>query len=193
MIKLTKNQENTLIAIGLIIFGLLLIIFPYGSLSIILRVIGAVILAFKVVKIVTVVRAYSRTPAYTVILVNEILIALLALILLINPAATIKVITLIIGVYLLITSFMRIWTYSRIKKTATVWFAITLDILTMIAGFWLLFHPASLAELVGIFLGIAALIKGLSMLFGSGLTARSAKNPKDDYITAKFRDKSDEK
>lgn len=192
MLKLTKNQENTVIAIALIAFGLAMIIFPYGALAWILRGIGAVILIFKAIRIVTIIRAYSRGPQFTAILVNEIIAAVLALILLINPSGAVNVITLIIGVYLLITSLIRLWQLSHLPKRGAVIAAIALDVLTVLAGFWLIFHPASLAELIGIFLGIAILFKGAAMLIGL-LAQPRPRDPKDDYITADFKDKSNEK
>ena len=193
MFRSNTNKENLITAIALCIFGISLIVFPVGALSVILRVIGAVILIAKAVKIINIVRSYTRSPEYTVILINEILIAVFALVLIINPASTINVITLIIGVYLLASSAMRIYTYAKMPKSAPVWVAIVFDGLSALAGLWLIFHPASLAQLVGVFIGAASLIKGVAMLVGLlSAKKKSASNNSRDYISTDFKDKSDE-
>ena len=189
----SKNKENLITAIALCIFGIALIVFPIGALSVILRVIGAVILIAKSVKIVSIVKTYTRSPEYTVILINEILIAVFALILIINPASTVNVITLIIGIYLLISSAMRIYTYAKkMPKGSVAPPVIVFDVLSALAGLWLIFHPASLAQLVGVFIGAASLIKGVALLVGL-LSARkkSSGGAPRDYISTDFKDKSD--
>ena len=62
MFRSNTNKENLITAIALCIFGIALIVFPIGALSVILRVIGAVILIAKSVEIVSIVKTYTRSP-----------------------------------------------------------------------------------------------------------------------------------
>ncbi len=191
MLKFSKKTENIITAAALAVFGLALIIAPASIAALILRIIGALVILLEAVRIVALVRYYTRSPEFTAVLLNEILIAVIGLILVINPMATIRVLTRVLGVYLMITSLMRIWAFSKMPKNTQIWVSIVLDILTVIAGFWLLIQPSALAELIGVFLGVAVLIKAFSILI-STLTDKS-RDPKDNYITTEFKDKSDEK
>ncbi len=190
MHKLSKKAQNVITSVLLIVFGLALIVAPTDIFSILLRIIGGLVILVEAFRIINLVRFYSKNSQFTVILINEILIAVLGLIILINPTATIWILTRVLGVYLMATSLLRIVIYAKAPKDASVWVAIVLDALTTLAGFWLIVQPSSLSNLLGLFLGIAILVKAIAML--ADTVSEKSTDKKDDYIEAEFKDKSDE-
>ncbi len=186
-----KKLQNIITSIAMIILGFALIAAPERLFALFLRIICAVVILIEVVRIVNLVRFYKKSPEFTVVLINEILIAAVALIVLINPTATIRILTKVLGVYLMITSCIRIYAYSKLPKVSAVWVSIIFDAITAVAGFWLLIQPASLSELLGIFLGIAVIVKAVGLLISA--VSENPSSKKDGYIEAEFKDKSDEK
>ena len=197
MTKKPKLNADIVSAIALTVAGVLFAVFPASALSVTLRIAGAFLCAVQGYKLYQLFKNYERTVAFPLLVLSEGLVLLCGIILLINPGSAVRIVCAALGAWLAVSSVFSLFAYSKIKKTSKIWFYIAIEILELLIGIWLIFFPSSLASLIGRFLGIALIIKGVSMLTAtrtkSRRSGRQSKNEKQDYISTDFKDKSDER
>ena len=157
---LSEKWQKIIKAISFLLIGLAFIFVPGTALSVTLRIIGALVLVYEALEIYEIVRANKNSPALALFLVNEIFVAILALMLLINPTGAVKLLSLIVAIYFIV--FGAIGLYRSIDSRDTK--AIVLNSVTGGIGLLLLVLPYLFADVVTIILGIALIVKGVNLL-----------------------------
>ena len=192
-----KLREPLIAGIATIIAGLVFIIFTEGVLAWTLRIIGALLLIVEVVRLVELWKL-SRVGAHVMAAVlSEAMVALLALVLVVAPVGALHALSIGIGIYMAVSAAMSLYRASqyRGKRRAGFWVSTAMAILMAIAGIWLVVYPASLYGAAGIFIGVALIVKGISIIIDGALDkGDKEKNEKssDYYSDDDFVDKSHE-
>ena len=197
-----KLREPLWAGIITVAAGVALAFFPLELLSWVLRAIGLLLLAIEIFRVVDLFRLTARDTVFFTSLISEIAVGLLALILLITPLNALRTLAFTVGIYLAATSALAIYRAYRVGGRGAAFISSTaLSIVTAIAGVWLIIYPSTLYNFIGIFLGIALIIKG-ALLIIEGTTADGAKrkskghdkrkNNDRDYYSDDFVDKSHE-
>ena len=174
--------------------GLAIALFPLEILSWVLRIVGALLLVLQIFRIVETVRLAVRDGAFVLSLISDGAVALLGFILLVSPLNALQTLATLIGVYLAVTSGIAIYRAARLGGRGAAFIVSTvLSILTAVVGVWLVIYPASLYGFIGIFIGIALIIKGLLLIVEGIVTGDGPKkNNGGDYYSDDFVDKSHE-
>lgn len=197
MKKLQKLNDDLLWSIILIVAGACFIFFPSSALALALRITGAIICAFRIYKICVLLARYERTRAIVFLILNDVLLLICGLMLLVNPTGAIRIVCLVIGVWLIISSGTNLFLLSQLKKSRRIWCKITLYIIEILIGFILVLYPSPLAKLIGAILGIGLLMRGITQLLDKKTKLRPKRKSnqssgKEDYITTDFTDKTNE-
>jgi len=192
MRKQWKERLREPLVLGIItaVAGVAFIVSPMSVLSWILRIVGALLLLLEIFRISDIVRAIKRDAVFVVALFSEIMITLLALVLLFTPISALRFLSTAIGLYLAVTSAMAIYAVARERVRFGV--GTVISIITAVLGLWLVIYPVSLSDIIGIFIGVALIIKGC-ILIVEGLPKEREKKKNDrDYYSDDFVDKSHE-
>ena len=175
----SEKWQRLIKAISLILIGLAFIFVPGKALSIMLRIIGGLLLAYEAIEIYEIYRAYKDSPMFAVIVINEALMTLLSLMLLINPTGAVMTLSLVVGIYFLVTGAVGLYRSAILRDTESI----VLNSVSLIVGFLLLTLPYLLADLITIILGAALVIKGVDILlpFINNKGNKNNKNDNDNY------------
>ena len=157
---LSEKWQKVIKALTFLLIGLAFIFVPGTALSVTLRIIGALVLIYEAIEIYEIVKANKNSPALALFLVNEIFVAILALMLLINPLGAVRVLALIVAIYFIV--FGAIGLYRAIGSGDTK--AIVLNAVTGGIGLLLLILPYLFTDIITIILGIALIVKGVNLL-----------------------------
>ena len=157
---LNEKWQKIIKAASFLLIGLAFIFVPGTALGVTLRIIGALLLIYEAVEIYEIFKANKTSPMLAVFLINEIFLAILALMLLINPLGAVRALALIVGIYFLI--FGAIGLYRAISAGNTK--AIVTNSISAFVGFMLLVLPYIFQSVITIILGVALIVKGVNLL-----------------------------
>ena len=158
-VKISNNDDisKTLI---LALIGLVLLLLPETLNNIIGFVVGGCLLIFGIIGIIK----YIKTKEYkfTSSLVSGILYSALGIVVFINPASVISLVTICLGVYLVINGILKTVFSFNLKRITTRWIgALVMGILTVILGLLLVINPfgsaVAITKLAGGFLVVVAI------------------------------------
>ena len=186
----TKNRSTLITAILLFVSGITLAVTPLAALSIVLRIVGALILLWEGFDIYCQAKLFGGDKLATLLFIfNDAFIIICALILLISPVGAIKALSFIIGLYLLITAGMSL--FGKFSENSKMQFGETaILIVSIIVGFWLVLNPINATRITAICVGVALVLKGISEFWtylGEAETRDS-----EDYVTEDFVDTTDD-
>ena len=192
MRKQWKERLREPLVLGIItaVAGVAFIVSPMSVLSWILRIVGALLLLLEIFRISDIVRAIKRDAVFVAALFSEIMITLLASVLLFTPISALRFLSTAIGLYLAVTSAMAIYAVARERVRFGI--GTVISIITAVLGLWLVIYPASLSDIIGIFIGVALIIKGCILIVEGLPKAREKKKSDRDYYSDDFVDKSHE-
>ena len=187
-----KEKTRSLItALIMIAASIAFIASPVSAMAIVLRIVGALILiweGFLVIRTLKILGA--RVDVLVHILLSNAFLIICALLLLVNPAGVMKILSLGIGLYLVITAGITL--FSQFSSHIRPSFSATLvTVVSLILGVWLIISPFDITRLTSIFVGVAVLLKGLGLLLET-LEDDGGNDDDDDFITDDFVDKSHE-
>ncbi|MEO5876473.1 MAG: HdeD family acid-resistance protein [Streptosporangiaceae bacterium] len=167
-----------------IAFGILAVAWPGVTLVALAILFGAYALVNGVIEAVAAFRAHGRHR--TPLIVEAVLSIGLGLITLFWPGITIIAMTILIGIWAVVTGVAQIIAAVRLRQELTgEWLLILSGALSVVFGVILLFWPGTGAAAVAWILGIYAMIFGFALVFASlklrrlGEAARTAEGPRE--------------
>ena len=186
-----KEKTRSLItALVLIGAAIAFIASPVSSMAIVLRIVGALILAWEGFLVIRTLKILgARADVLIHILLSNAFLIICALLLLVNPESVMKILSLGIGLYLVITAGVTL--FGQFSSHIRPSFSATLvTVVSLLLGVWLIVSPFDITRLTSIFVGVAVLLKGLGLLLET-LEDDDDGNG-DDFVTDDFVDKSNE-
>lgn len=186
--NVTLTLTPLLLATFLAAAGIALIAVPMNIISILLRVIGALILLGELVRLYPIIRAGSSTGLF-IFALSEFFAVTAAIILLINPIGAIRTVCFIFGLYLIVGSLVELRRMARYNARFVSYIAPSL---TLITGLVLIFFPAGVTELTLTVIGISMLIKAADISIAELQRKKSGKSSDSDgtYVVTDFKDVS---
>ena len=157
---LSEKWQKLIKAVSFLVLGLVFIFVPGTALAITLRIIGGLLLIYEAIEIYEICRAYRRSSALALILINEVFLVILALMLLINPIGAIRTLSLIVGIYFLVFGAVGLYRSIGARNTR----GIVINSVSALVGFLLLLLPYLFQSVITLILGIALVIKGVNLL-----------------------------
>ena len=155
-----NNNDDLSKTLILALIGLVLLLLPETLNNIIGFVVGGCLLIFGIIGIIK----YIKTKEYkfTSSLVSGILYSALGIVVFINPASVISLVTICLGVYLVINGILKTVFSFNLKRITTRWIgALVMGILTVILGLLLVINPfgsaVAITKLAGAFLVVVAI------------------------------------
>ena len=155
-----NNNDDLSKTLILALIGLVLLLLPETLNNIIGFVVGGCLLIFGIIGIIK----YIKTKEYkfTSSLVSGILYSALGIVVFINPASVISLVTICLGVYLVINGILKTVFSFNLKRITTRWVgALVMGILTIILGLLLVINPfgsaVAITKLAGGFLVVVAI------------------------------------
>lgn len=154
--KNTKNKQNNNVTLTIILglVGLILILIPDAFNKIIGYLVGIVLLVVGLIGIYKYMKNRDEDNALN--LVTGILYAVLGVIIMAYPHSVINLASKCLGVYLVISSILKLQTAFNLKATNSKWIGtLVVGILVLVLGALLIFNPFSgvtVTKLAGAFL-----------------------------------------
>lgn len=149
-----KGFNNIIYLIMMVIIGLILLLLPETSNKLIGYIIGIFILLLAVIAMIKYIK---EIPANSMFLVKSLLYFIIAILILIYPLLIMKCVTLILGIYFIIHSALKIQKALLLKKMLTNAWQVPFisGIIIMIFGLILIINPFSgliITKIAGAFL-----------------------------------------
>ena len=157
---LSEKAQRIVKASSFLLIGLVFILVPSTALAVTLRIIGALLLIYQILEIYDILRANRHSMMLAAVITNEVFLAVLAFMLLINPLGAVKTLALIVGIYFLILGAIGLYRAIDARDTK----AIVLNSISALVGLLLLVLPYVFQSIITIILGIALIIKGVNLL-----------------------------
>ena len=166
LIKKAKHAYIT-ISVIMLVLGLVLLIWPKMSLSVLCYLIGAMLIIGGVVKLVGYFSKDLYRLAFQFDLAFGILSILLGVVFIINPEHIISILPIVMGIFILVEGVLRVQTAMDAKTfgLSTWWMMILLAIATSACGLLLIFKPFESAIAMMMLLGVTLLIDGVQNLW----------------------------
>ena len=166
LIKKAKHAYIT-ISVIMLVLGLVLLIWPKMSLSVLCYLIGAMLIIGGVVKLVGYFSKDLYRLAFQFDLAFGILSILLGVVFIIHPEHIISILPIVMGIFILVEGVLRIQTAMDAKTfgLSTWWMMILLAIATSACGLLLIFKPFESAIAMMMLLGVTLLIDGVQNLW----------------------------
>lgn len=153
--------ENFLIAAAIFIIGLMFVIFPERSASVVCYIVGAVLCVVAVMNIVIYFVAGVRRGSNE--LITGICFLAGALVLFIKPLMIAEIITVIFGIALIAGGAMRLQLFFGLSGTGekSRWAILAFAILSLVLGAIMAFDPFSSHTYLMIYAGISLMVYGV--------------------------------
>ena len=173
--------NSTFNTITLLILGLLLLIFPIESLSIGGYVIASVLLLAGLGYIIKIILNKGIDTTGDIInIVISVAFIILSISIFIDPTWIIRMINIIVGLLLMITSLMNLINILKYTKdrTASWWMYFSLILLVFFLGVVVIINPLFLANVI-------VRLEGISLIVGSIITLLLTKKVEHDLLPVK--------
>lgn len=188
-IRTAKIGYITIAAI-ICLFGILLLLFPDFSVSMMGILIGIFMVLFGIVKLVGYFSRDLYRLAFQYDLASGILLSILGIVVWSRPGGTINMICVILGLCIMADGLFKIQIAMDAKRfgLGTWWLILALAILTGIVGIVLLLHPAESVRILTMLLGISLIAEGVLNL-GVAITAvKIVRHQQPDVIDAEYKE-----
>ena len=164
----TKTAKiGYLVMSGLLcLLGLILMIYPEMSITVFYYALGAILLAYGIVKIIGYFSKDLYRLAFQFDLAFGVLLVTVGLILLFHPAKVISLIHIILGIVIFSDSLFKIQIVIDSKRfgVSTWWLIAAFAVLTGIFGLLVMLNPFESASVIMILLGAALFLEGILSL-----------------------------
>lgn len=174
------------------LFGLVLIIFPQQTSSVMCYIFGGLLLLLGIVLIVKFFSVRSTSSLFSVTLVAGLILSAIGIFLLAYQNIVISMIPFVFGIFIAVDGLINIQrSIILCKHSFKAWyFALALSILSVVLGIVLIFNPFDAAIVMIRFIGISFVFNGLLDLWS---TISFSKNVKfvlpDDFVIGENNDK----
>jgi uncharacterized membrane protein HdeD (DUF308 family) len=158
-----NSSANSII---LLLFGLLLLIFPIESLNIGGYVIASVLLLFGLGYIIRIIMNKGiDTNGDIINIVFSVAFIILSISIFIDPTWIIRMINVVVGILLIVTSIMNLLNIMKFTKDRTTswWIYFSLIVLVFLLGILVIINPLFLAKVI-------VRLEGISLIIGSIIT-----------------------
>jgi len=168
--------------------GLLLILKPDLSMALTGAFIGAVMIAFGVIKLVGYFSKDLYRLAFQFDLALGILLIALGALLLAKPVRLMSMLCVILGIEIVADSLFKVQTAVDARRFGleTWWLIMALALLTGGAGVAVAVNPSNSALTLTVFIGAALLVEGLMNLCVALCTVKIVKHQRPDIIETDF-------
>lgn len=165
-------------------FGILLIAKPDLSLSLIGIIVGVVLIAFGIIKLIGYFSKDLYRLAFQFDLAFGILLIVLSIAILIRPENMMSFLCVILGVAILADGLFKIQTALDARRFGlrTWWLILSLAIIAGVIGIVLVLRPAESAQILTILLGIALLAEGILSLCVALCAVKIIRHQQPDVI-----------
>ena len=172
----------------LCVLGLVLILFPEFSASMLGVACGIVLLLFGIVKLVGCFSRDLYRLAFQYDLACGCLLILLGAVMLLRPDSLLNFICVALGIYILTDGLFKIQIAVDARRFGLRrwWLILTEAILAAILGLVLIFRLTDSTRVLTVFLGITMLAEGILNLSTVITAVKIVKNQKPDVIDAEF-------
>jgi len=157
---MSKRVWNLIIGFGLIILGIFLIIKPDQTFENLIMYIGIALLIVGVLKIVSSIINKQKMLLPGSVIFNGVLNILLGIILITTSSITIKLISIFIGIWLIMSSLSKLLFLYNFKEDI-VKYNMFLQILKLIIGIIVLTTPVITSIFSGLVIGIILIVIGI--------------------------------
>lgn len=147
--------------------GIVMVIFPEKTLSIICYAIAAAILIYGIVDIISYFTAKSYNGAFSLTLLKGVVAAVIGIIIFINPKYLATFIPIVLGILLIIDGITSIQKSVFLKNNNIYFWHVSMveSIITFAFGIFVLINPLSVERAIIICLGIAFIWYGISSIW----------------------------
>lgn len=166
--RLGKSNKLTKILAKLILaaVGVVLIVSPGSTLTIIVRVLGGALMLIGLIGVISFVASPYKGVLATFLFVLSSIAILLSLVPLINPGFVISFFPFVIGIGLAVKGIADMVEAFSLKRTLGVWFVpLLLSLLTVAAGCVIAFYPFGTMELLVKIVGAVCVYNAIVGLF----------------------------
>ncbi len=165
----TKSYSTNLVkGVILAVVGILLIIFPVQVVKSITIVFGLAALLAGAVILYTYIMSRSRNEEVSIFLLFEGALDLIfGIILVLNPAISVKIFALLIGLWVIVEGIFRISDSLKMKNRGMENWGRSLfaGMLFLILGIVVIFHPELTTKALTIWVGVVVMVFGILELF----------------------------
>jgi uncharacterized membrane protein HdeD (DUF308 family) len=193
MMKTAKKVKWTCIGISLILllFGLCLVIFPSVSATVLCYMLGGLLLAAGIVRIVCYLRRGVWGFTYHYELPFGIIDLLAAAVLLLRPYEVLVLIPVVLGVMMIADSLFTLHLAVMFRQTGVrrSWDAFLCSFVNLGVGFLLLINPFHGSMALMTLIGVSLIVDSIQSLFIISYAVKNFKNvilPTLDYMDADY-------
>ena len=183
-----------ILSVLLCVLGMVLILVPNFSASMLCWIGGLLLAVFGQVKIIGYCSKDLYRLAFQFDLAFGILLLALGLILILRTQAVVNVIWVLVGIFILSDALLKIQIAidARLFGIHQWWMILTAAIITGIIGFLLVLHPSESKQVVMVLLGISLFCEGILNLVTILTAVKIIRKQHPDQIEADFVQKDEE-
>ena len=149
-----------------ILFGIFALFVPEGTIIVIAKYFGIVVLIGGLIILVGAIRNIKIKQSYALMMTEAIISIAIGIIILVFTKETIEIFMILIGLWAVIVGITLLVLLANIKEgTHDKYVILFSGVLSVIFGVVVLFNPFTMAAVLTIIVGIAALILGLFMIY----------------------------
>ncbi|MCI8388923.1 MAG: hypothetical protein HFE63_10740 [Clostridiales bacterium] len=173
-----------LISIALCAVGILLIVCPTFSASLIAVICGILMIVFGAVKLIGYFSKDLYRLAFQFDLAFGIMMIAVGVIMLVHPGSLMNFISIVLGLYTLADGLFKIQMSIDAKRFGirAWWLILIAAIVASVVGVTLVFRPSESSVVITILLGVSLLIEGLLNLCTSLAAVKIIRHQQPDYI-----------
>lgn len=170
------------------LLGIILIVMPVFSISVLGIIVGCALIVFGVVKLAGYFSKDLFRLAFQYDLAFGIMLILLGIIVLIKPHDIMNFLSVLLGISVLADGLFKIQTAidSRSFGIKKWWLIMLFAVITSITGLLLLFRPEVGSRTVIVFLGIAILFEGILNLCVAATSVKIIRHQHPDVIEVEY-------
>lgn len=186
--KTITHIKNAYIAISaaMIVLGVVFVIFPKLSFDISCYIMGGLIAAFGIAKLISYFSKDLYRLAFQFDFALGIAAIAIGILIMLNP----ELIALILGIFLVFDGTFKLQTSIDSKRFGmTSWGTIlALAIITCICGLFLIFAPIKAAKVLSVIMGISLIADGIQNLCITAYTVKAARSKDEVFVTVEEDD-----
>ena len=174
-----KNLKFNFVVAALlyIVLGVVLLVWPDTTSSVICYAIGVVLLVYGGVSILSFLISHEKTAALALQLVVGVVAAALGVFFLTQPRLILSILPILMGLFVIIVSLLSIKRAFEMRHYGYPkwWAALLLALIAIGLGLLILFHPYMAAETVIMVIGVVFLYVGVCDLWAIWKVSRTIK------------------
>ena len=180
LIKKAKHAYIT-ISVIMLVLGLVLLIWPKMSLSVLCCLIGVMLVIGGAVKLVGYFSKDLYRLAFQFDLALGIFVSVIGIILILHPYWIMSFFPIVIGIFIMVDGVFKIQTSVDAQRFGLTnwWLILTGGILCIVLGILLVFDPFSSATALVAIMGVSLIVDGLQNLFNVLYTVKIIKRAKN--------------